>query len=135
LDPGYTLPSFTQPQTDLLLWAALCGLAVWSFSSSALLSGVAILLWSAPLYALAAVLLPGSGLPAIVGITDLLLALACGYLVLLEPSGAKGKVQRVPAQRAALRAEPVQPAPRETQGPRQAGSSTRPTESLQERAA
>ncbi len=135
LDPGYTLPSFTQPQTDLLLWAAICGLAVWSFSASALFSGVAILLWSTPLYAISAVLLPGSGLPALIGITDLLLALACGYLVLLEPSAAKGKAQRVVAPQPAARAERPRQVQRETQPPRQVGNGTRGTEPLQEKAA
>ncbi len=44
-----------------------------------------MLLWSAPLYALAAVLLPGSGLAPFSALPTCLLALACAYLVLLEP--------------------------------------------------
>jgi hypothetical protein len=88
LDPGYTLPYFSQPETELLIWSALCALAFWSFSGSPLLGGVGVLLWSALLYALAAVLLPGSGLAAVVGIADLLLVLPCSYLVLLEPAQA-----------------------------------------------
>jgi hypothetical protein len=93
LDPGYTLPSFSQPETDLLLWTALCALALWSFSTSPLMMGAGLLLWSTPMYALSSVLLPGSGLPAIVGIADILLALACSYLVLLEPSNARSVAQ------------------------------------------
>lgn len=89
LDPGYVLPSFSQPETDFLLWTAICALAMLSFSNSPLMAGAAVLLWSTPLYALAAVLLPGSGLPAIVGIADIVIALACSYLVLLEPSAAR----------------------------------------------
>jgi hypothetical protein len=85
LDPGYTLPFFSLPETELLIWTALCALALWSFSASPLLGGAAVLLWSTPLYALAAVLLPGSGLAAVVGLADLLIVLACSYLVLLEP--------------------------------------------------
>jgi hypothetical protein len=72
---------------------ALCALALWSFSASPLLGGVAVLLWSTPLFALAAVLLPGSGLAAVVGIVDLLAVLACSYLVLLEPA-ARGAASR-----------------------------------------
>jgi hypothetical protein len=46
------------------------------------------------MYAFASVLLPGSGLPAIVGIADIILALACSYLVLLEPAGARRVARR-----------------------------------------
>ena len=93
LDPGYTLPYFSLSETDLLIWSALCALALWSFSASPLFGGIGILLWSAPLYALAAVLLPGSGLAAIIGIVDLFVILACAYLVLLEPilQGSAGR--------------------------------------------
>lgn len=92
LDPGYTLPLFSLPETELLLWTSLCALALWSFSGSPLLGGAAVLLWSVLLFALAAVLLPGSGLAAVVGIADLLVVLACSYLVLLEPV-ARGTVR------------------------------------------
>jgi hypothetical protein len=95
LDPGYTLPSFSQAETDLLLWTGICGLALWSFSGSPLMAGAAALLWSTPMYALASVLLPGSGLPAIVGIMDVIVVLACSYLVLLEPASARGVARRV----------------------------------------
>lgn len=108
LDPGYAVPSFSQPETDLLLWTAMCALAMWGFSASPLLGGAALLLWSTPMYALAAVLLPGSGLPAIVGIADIILALACSYLVLLEPAGAK----RIAGRRAPDAAPPAAAAPR-----------------------
>lgn len=97
LDPGYTLPFFSQPETELLIWTALCALVLWSFSNSPLQGGVAVLLWSTLLYALAAVLLPGSGLAAVVGIADLLVVLACSYLVLLEPQ-QPGAVSRPPAR-------------------------------------
>ncbi len=96
LDTGYALPLFSKMETDLLVWTALCGLALWSFSSSPLMAGVAVLIWSTPLYALASVLLPGSGLTAMIGIADLILALACGYLILLEPA-ARATIARRPA--------------------------------------
>lgn len=86
LDPGYILPFFSQAETGLLIWTALCALTMLSFSGSPLIGGIAVLLWSKPLYALAAVLLPGSGLAAVVGIADLVIVLACSYLVLLEPA-------------------------------------------------
>jgi hypothetical protein len=89
LDPGYTLPYFTLLETELLIWTALCALVMWGFSASPLFGGIAVLLWSTPLFALAAVLLPGSGLAAVVGLADLLVVLACGYLVLLEPAARR----------------------------------------------
>jgi hypothetical protein len=103
LDPGYAFPGFSQPETDLLLWTGLCALALWSFSTSPLMAGAGLLLWSTPMYALASVLLPGSGLPAVIGIADILLALACSYLALLEPSNARGLAQGVTPRAAAAR--------------------------------
>jgi hypothetical protein len=141
LDPGYTLPSFSQPETDFLLWTGICGLALLSFSSSPLMGGAAVLLWSTPLYALAAVLLPGSGLPAIVGIANIVIALACSYLTLLEPSAVRNvpgsmlfktvppaAVQTATAQTAAKTA----PHPEPPETPRTANG-VRPPEQLQEK--
>ncbi len=109
LDPGYTLPSFSQPETELLIWTALCALALWSFSNSPLLAGVAVLLWSIPLYALASVLLPGSGLAAVVGIADLIVVLACSYLVLLEPAQRRAAPHSLPRVLPRLRATTARP--------------------------
>jgi hypothetical protein len=53
-----------------------------------------MMLWCVPLYAIAAVLLPGSGLPVLVGIAELLLALACAYLTLVEPSAIGAGISR-----------------------------------------
>lgn len=86
LDPGYKLPVFSLLETELMIWVSLCALALWSFSASPLLGGIAVLLWSTPLYSMATVLLPGSGLAAVVGIADLFVVLACAYLILLEPA-------------------------------------------------
>jgi hypothetical protein len=84
IDPGYTFPLFSQAETDFLLWMLICGLAMASFTTSPFFVGIALLLWSMPVFAVAAILLPGSGLSVLVGIVDLLLALACAYLVLTE---------------------------------------------------
>jgi hypothetical protein len=112
LDPGYALPYFSQPETDFLLWTGLCALALLSFSTSPLMGGAAVLLWSTPIYALAAVLLPGSGLPAIVGITNIVVALACSYLALLEPAevrNTRGGVQFRTVPPAAAKAPRLDP--------------------------
>ncbi len=135
LDPGYTLPFFSQPETDFLLWTAICALAIWSFSGSPLMGGAAVLLWSTPMYALASVLLPGSGLPAVVGIADVLLALACSYLVLLEPSGVRGPAgNRAPLVVAAARA-PLLRRTRKAPPPRPAPGGAMASEPIQEKAA
>ncbi len=122
LDPGYTLPSFSQAETDFLLWTAMCALALWSFSGSPLLGGIGVLLWSVPMYSLAAVLLPGSGLPAIIGITDIVLALACSYLVLLEPASSRGVTSRLAIKNVAAAVAPQPRRTRETPPPVAAGS-------------
>jgi hypothetical protein len=134
LDPGYTLPSFSQAETDFLLWTAMCALALWSFSGSPLLGGVGVLLWSVPMYSLAAVLLPGSGLPAIIGITDIVLALACSYLVLLEPAGSRGVTSRLAIKNLAATIAPQPLRPRETLPPVAAGSPITP-DTVQKKAA
>lgn len=78
-------------------------------SGSPLLGGVAVLLWSTLLYALAAVLLPNSGLVAVVGIADLFAALACSYLVLLEPSAQPNAARSLPQFAPALRTVSARP--------------------------
>ena len=133
LDPGYTLPYFSQPETEFLLWTAICALAMWSFSGSPLMGGAAVLLWSTPMYALSSVLLPGSGLPAIVGIADIILALACSYLVLLEPAGARGARNTVP-HKIAVATAPLQQRARQALAARSAAGGAVPSEPIQEKA-
>ncbi len=67
IDPGVRVPAFAQAETDMLLWLALCGMITLTLTNNPLFVGVGLLLWSVPTYALALVLLPGSGLPALLG--------------------------------------------------------------------
>ncbi|MBK8046856.1 MAG: hypothetical protein IPK16_06860 [Anaerolineales bacterium] len=85
LDPGFAFPQFSRPETDLLLWIGICGLMLLALSNNPTYVGIGLLMWSAPIYAVATVLMPGSGVAQLVGIAALLVALACGYLALLEP--------------------------------------------------
>lgn len=135
LDPGYTLPYFSQPETDFMLWTGMCALVMWSFSGSPLMAGAALLLWSTPMYALASVLLPGSGLPVVVGITDVILALACSYLVLLEPPGVRRTTWRSASSSVASAVAPLKQRTREVLPPRPAAGSTMASEQIQEKAA
>lgn len=94
IDPGMTIPQFSQPETDLLLWIGICGLVILCMTGNPTFTGIAMMLWCVPLYTVSAVLLPGSGLPVLVGIAELLLALACAYLTLVEPSAVGAGVLR-----------------------------------------
>ena len=135
LDPGYTLPYFSQPETDFMLWIGMCALVMWGFSGSALMAGAALLLWSTPMYALASVLLPGSGLPAVVGIADLILALACSYLVLIEPTGIRGSVRRSAPRSMAAAAASLRRRTRDVLPSRPAAGGAMASEPLQKKAA
>jgi hypothetical protein len=84
-DPGIGLPMMSQPEVDILVWIAICALIVTTLSTDPLFVAVAMLLWLLPGYAIAIVLLPTSGMPALLGIAEILVALACSYLLLTQP--------------------------------------------------
>ncbi len=85
VDPGVIFPIFGRVETDLLMWFGLVGLLVMGLSHSPFYWGVALLLWIAPIHAIAGVLLAGSGLAPIVGIAAITMTLASSYLMLSEP--------------------------------------------------
>ncbi len=89
IDPGVSLPNFTQVETDLLFWVGLCGLLMMGLSASPIFTGTGLLLLTVPTLAIAPILLPGSGVAIILGIGQILLALACAYLTLAEPIPAE----------------------------------------------
>lgn len=84
LDFQLPLPVLDSQITELFMRLALVAFVLLSLSDSALFIGVALLLWCLIVQAITAVLLPISGLVALIGILELLLALACSYLLLLE---------------------------------------------------
>ena len=85
VDPGIGLPMMSQPEVDILVWMAVCALIVMTLTVDPLFAGAALLLWLLPAYAFSIVLLPTTGMPALLGITEILVALACGYLILTQP--------------------------------------------------
>ena len=85
VDPGAILPIFGRVETDLLFWFGLVGLLMMGLSHGPFYWGVALLLWIAPIHAIAGVLLAGSGLAPIVGIAAITMTLASSYLILSEP--------------------------------------------------
>ncbi len=89
IDPGVALPLFSQVETDILIWIGLCGLLLLGLSSAPFHVGIGLLLMTAPLQAIAPVLLTGSGVAVLIGMAQILLALACAYLTLLQPAPAR----------------------------------------------
>ena len=100
VDPGLALPLFTQVETDLLIWFALCGLAMAALTGSPLFTGIGLMLIGSLTQALAGVLASGPGLSLAVAVAEICAVLACGYLAL---AAAVSEVQGddVPAMRPA----------------------------------
>lgn len=109
IDPGISLPLFTQVETDLILWIGLCGVLLMSLAATPLHTGIGLLLLSAPLLTTSAVLLPGSGLAIIVGIAQILLALGCAYLTLVQPLPQRAARQVLPLPGALTLPAPARP--------------------------
>lgn len=98
IDPGVSLPLFTQVETDLVLWTGLCGLLLISLSAAPLHTGIGLLLLMTPLQAIAAILTPGAGLTVVAGIAQILIGLGCAYLTLAQqlPQGTQRLVAPLP---------------------------------------
>ena len=98
IDPGIGLPMMSQPEVDFLIWLAICAILVTTFTADPLFTSVALLLWLLPAYAISIVLLPTTGMPALLGIAEILIALAGSYLILTQPRPASaGNVRRIVA--------------------------------------
>lgn len=119
VDPGVRAPLFSQVETDLLIWVALCGILLLSLTASPFFMGIGFLLLLAPLQSIAPVLMPGAGLSIFVGIAQILIALACAYLTLMQ-SAPVANQHRVTAplntpvavQPSAAPTQTTQPSPR-----------------------
>lgn len=96
-DFNYTLPLPGVDSGDALrmtiffAWLGICALLILSFSDNPFFTGIALLLWCIPIHVLAALLTPLSGIVILIGIIELLLALACSYLVLTEGFSAESR--------------------------------------------
>ncbi len=78
------LPMLEGGLMDLFIWLGLCVLVLLGLSDSPFYTGVGLLLWCIPAQVIVAALLAIPALIAIIGILELLLALACSYLILAE---------------------------------------------------
>ena len=83
------LPEFTTGLSDLYFWLSLCMLIILGMGENPLFTALALLLWLIPVEAVVAVLLEVPALVALVGMIQLLTALACSYLILVEEAPAE----------------------------------------------
>lgn len=77
--------------TIFFAWLCICSLLTLGFSDNPLFTGIALLLWCVPVHMLAAILTPVSGIVVLIGIVELMLALACSYLILTESFATDAK--------------------------------------------
>jgi len=81
-DFDLALPTIVPPFTQIFLWLALCALIMLGLGDTPLFTGVALLLWFIPVQAFIQILLPEFRLFVLIGMVQLLTALACSYLML-----------------------------------------------------
>lgn len=81
-DVELPLPAVAGPLAQLFLWLAVCAMVILGLSDAPLSTGVALLLWFMPVQAFIQILLPEFRLFVLIGIVQLLSALACSYLML-----------------------------------------------------
>jgi hypothetical protein len=84
LDITVTLPETDANVAQLYGWLALCAVLILGLSASPLFAGIAVLLWITVVQAFVASVLEIPSLVALVGILELLVALACSYLLIAE---------------------------------------------------
>lgn len=81
-DVQLPLPRLAPPIAQLFLWVSVCALIMLGLSDAPLSTGVALLLWLIPIQAFIQVLLPEFRLFVLIGMIQILCALACSYLML-----------------------------------------------------
>ncbi len=79
-----TLPLLDGRTTQLFAWLAVSALLMLGLGDSALFSAVGLLQWSIVAQAVVEVLLRLPGLVSVIGVLELMIALACSYLILTE---------------------------------------------------
>lgn len=84
ISAAWVLPELDGPTTQMLAWLALTAALFLALGENPLYVGVGLLLWCTVVQAVAGPLLGIPALAAIIGIVELLLALACSYLILVD---------------------------------------------------
>lgn len=115
------LPVITPSLAQLFLWLGVCALIMLGLGDAPLSTGIALLLWFIPIQAFIQILLPEFRLFVLIGMVEILSALACSYLMLAArapvaaPAPLPSDVVFPTTPRLALPAPPPlrpQPAPR-----------------------
>ena len=83
-DLRFEIPLIDPSFNTLMIWLATCALLMMSLSDNSLFTGTALLLWMIPMQVAVIVLWPIPSLIIILGGLELLLALGCSYLLLIE---------------------------------------------------
>ncbi len=81
-DLALPLPIIAPQIVQLFVWLGLCTLIILSLSDTPFFTGVALLLWCIPIQAAVEILLPGLRLHLLIAIGEILVTLACSYLIL-----------------------------------------------------
>ena len=83
-DFEFPIPLVDPDLNVLIVWLAVCALLMMSLSDNALFTGTALLLWMVSTQVAVIVLWPIPSLIIVLGGLELLLALGCSYLLLIE---------------------------------------------------
>lgn len=83
-DFEFPIPLIDPELNGLIIWLAVCAILMMSLSDNSLFTGTALLLWMIPMQVAVIVLWPIPSLIIILGGLELLLALGCSYLLLVE---------------------------------------------------
>ncbi len=89
------LPRLEESASLLVVWLLLCGVLILALTDRPLHATFGLLLWFIPVQSLAPVILPVPPLMAILGSAQLLVVLACSYLVVAEDSVRAAQVQPI----------------------------------------
>ncbi len=84
LEVDLALPMIAPRIAQLFFWLALCGLVLLGLSDTPFFTGIALLLWFMPVQAFIEILLPQHRLFVFIGMIELLVTLACSYLMLAQ---------------------------------------------------
>ncbi len=83
-----SLPMLNPALRQLFLWLAVVALALLSLGNEPLSVGVGLLLWCVPLQAIAVLFVPIPVVIALLGLMELILGLACAYLLVTDRNPA-----------------------------------------------
>lgn len=81
---GIPLPLLDDSTKHLMIWFAVLALVTLGLAETALFGGIALLLWLIPVQSFFAALFPSPAVIVPLGIMEILVALSCSYLLLVD---------------------------------------------------